>query len=127
MAELAALKRAPTAALWQAVAASGALVFTIYVDGRPAGLFGACSSGEVDIGSVWMLGTDNLPKARRELLVEAPRWIELLHKVYPTLTNFVDERNTVAIDWLEAMGFEFPYVDDFVTEETTFLRFYRTA
>lgn len=77
-------------------------------------------------GAVWMLGTDNLLKARRDLLAIAPRWIDFLHKVYPTLTNYVDERNEVAVRWLEAMGFEFPYVDDFVTpDDVTFRRFYK--
>lgn len=120
--------RDPAQALWEAVGASGALVFTIWVDGRPAGIFGACPTTEPDMGAAWMLGTDRLLGCAVELMREAPRWIDFLHRVYPTLTNYVDERNEISIGWLEAMGFEFPYVDDYVTEAgITFRRFYRCA
>ena len=124
LAELAALSRDPTQALWSALAASGPLAFTIHVDGRPAGIFGVTPTDDEDVGAVWMLGTDRLPLIARDLLTEAPRWLSFLLAIYPTLTNFVDERNEVAMRWLDALGVEWPYVDDFATGDTIFRRFY---
>jgi len=125
--ELAALGREPEEALRGAFESCGVLVFTVHVNDRPVAMFGAApylADEEADIGVVWMLGTDGLLGARRLLLVEAPKWINLLMKVYPILTNYVDERNSVSIRWLERMGFEFPYTDDFVTDQgITFRRF----
>jgi len=125
--ELAALGREPDEALRGAFESCGVLVFTIHVNDRPVAMFGAApmhDNEDSDVGVAWMLGTDGLMGARRLLLEEAPKWINLLLKVYPILTNFVDERNSVSIMWLERMGFEFPYTDDFVTDDgVTFRRF----
>ena len=83
---------------------------------------------EPGLGGVWMLGTDALLEIPRELMVESPRWIDFLNTIYPTLSNFVDERNEVSMRWLDLMGFEFPYEDDFITHEgVVFRRFYRCA
>lgn len=126
--ELRALGRSPDAALWSAVAASEPLAFTILVDRVPAGLFGVAPTDDPEVGAAWMLGTDSLLRVRRELVTEAVRWIDFLNTIYPVLTNYVDDRNEVAGRWLEAMGFEFPFTDDFVTDEgVTFRRFYRCA
>ena len=115
VAELEALGRTPREALLEAVGSCGVLVFTIHVDGRAAGVFGAMPTDIPGLGAAWMVGTDRLLLARRDLVVEGRRWLAFLNKVYPTLTNYVDERNSVSIDWLELLGFEFPYEDDFIT------------
>lgn len=128
VAELEALGRDPRDALLEAVSSCGVLVFTIHVDGRAAGVFGAMATAVPGVGAAWMLGTDNLLSIRRELVREGVRWINFLNTVYPVLTNYVDERNDISIRWLERLGFEFPYVDDFVTDEgITFRRFVRCA
>lgn len=124
LAELEALGRNPEVSLREAVAASGLLVFTIHVDGRPAGIFGAMPTDVPDLGIAWMLGTPRLLLIRRDLVTEGRRWVEFLNNVYPALTNYIDERNSVSWSWLERMGFEFPYTDDFVTPEgISFRRF----
>lgn len=119
--ELAAMGRTPEEALREAFITCGVLVFTIHVNEHPVAMFGAApydyNDPEGDVGTVWMLGTDGLFGARRLLISEAPKWINLLLKVYPVLTNFISEDNTVAMTWAMHMGFELPYTDDFVTDE----------
>ena len=128
VAEIAALGRTPREALLDAASSCGVLVFTVFVDGRAAGIFGAMATDIPGVGAIWMLGTNNLLKVRREFAIEGARWIDFFNAVYPILTNFVDERNEVSIRWLERLGFEFPYVDDFVTAEgVVFRRFERCA
>ena len=100
--------------------------FAIYVDESPAGLFGVMATAIEGLGAVWMLGTDRMLLARKTLIHEAPLWMDYLQSIYPTITNFIDERNTVSYDWLVRCGAEFPFTDDFVTDEgVTFRRFTR--
>jgi len=108
--ELSALGRKPHHALYQSVEASAPCCYTILVDGTPAGLFGAApdhTTTDPEAGVPWLLGTPDLLKARRELITQARLWVSHLRAVYPKLSNYVDERNTVSINWLKRMGFLF--------------------
>ncbi len=127
--EIEALGRTAEQALVSSINFAAPFVFTVHYDHRAAAIFGAGAfENTVDIGVPWMLGTNLMLRAARELIVEAPRWIEFMNAVYPVLSNFVDERNDTAIRWLTKMGFEFPYTDDFVTPEgVTFRRFVKCA
>lgn len=71
-------------------------------EGNIAGMFGC-----VPDGTVWLLGADALiqPPLRRQFLRECRRYVDALP--YPLLHNYVDERNTVHIRWLQWMGFTF--------------------
>lgn len=123
--ELGGLGRDPKECLLSGLRGCGALVFTVFVDRHPVAMFGAAPI-EPGVASVWLLGTEGLNRARRELLMDAPVWLDMLNMIYPTLTNFVSEDNVGTIFWLERMGFEFPFVDDFTTDESvTYRRFVR--
>lgn len=107
---------------------SDALCLTIKVDGEAAAMFGVCPSTEEGVGIVWMVGTNLMFEAKRELVEDAPLWMDMFNKVFPVLTNYVDSRNTVSIAWLRKMGFDFPPDGGFVTDEgVNFWRIIRCA
>lgn len=72
---------------------------------NPFIIFGACPVQE-DVGCVWALGSDDLLKARGEFLRQSRRWIQMLHKEFPVLFNYIDARNTVHIRWIKWLGFK---------------------
>lgn len=73
--------------------------------GEPMAMFGASYQTEHRYSTVWLLGTDELLQHKRKFLRYSKRWIHRLLKVYGTIGNYVDERNTVHIRWLEWCGF----------------------
>lgn len=58
-------------------------------------------------GAVWALGTTDLAKHRIAFLRRSKGIVEGLHQKYPVLTNCVDARNTLHIEWLRWLGFTF--------------------
>ena len=106
--EMVAQGRDPFDALHDSYLASKPHVFTIFVDGKPAGIFGAGKGREEGLGVPWMLGNDTLLTIPRDLVREGRIWINYLNAIYPRLENYVDARNYVSIRWLKAMGFDFP-------------------
>lgn len=123
--EILASGRDPIEALKESYAASQPHVFTIFVDGEAAGIFGAAETDGCGHGVPWMLGTDRLKLIPRELVVEGRRWIEYLNAIFPFLSNYVDERNEVSIRWLKLMGFDFTGPDFTFPSGVTFRRFTR--
>ena len=127
-AELQAAGVLPEEALQWGLDMGDALCLTIHVGDEPVGMFGVCPHPDEGVGTVWMLGTDGIFGARRELVEDAPLWMDMFNKVYPTLTNYVDSRNSVSIAWLEKMGYDFPADDEIVTDAgVTFRRINRCA
>ena len=72
---------------------------------EPVAMFGAYYQPEHRYSTVWLLGTDELITHKRKFLRYSKRWIHRINKVYGTIGNYVDERNTVHIRWLEWCGF----------------------
>jgi hypothetical protein len=82
-----------------------ALVWTIDINGEPAGIFG-CGAFSLlgGIGSPWLLGTAELERAPRSLTRQGRRYIRRMLDSFPELINFVDARNEKSIRWLRAIG-----------------------
>jgi hypothetical protein len=78
-------------------------------DDEPAGMFGVVKSQLPGAGLVWMLCTPLVPENSMTFLKECRRggWTNKLHRSYPILWNYVDERNTKHVNWLRWMGFSF--------------------
>ncbi|ARO29951.1 hypothetical protein NXC14_CH02002 [Rhizobium sp. NXC14] len=76
-------------------------------DDKPVAMFGVCPSSEIDVGYVWLLGSDEIKQNKTRFLRHSKRWLETLHQDFPVLTNFVDQRNTVHLLWLRWLGFKF--------------------
>jgi hypothetical protein len=98
----------PTLPLWQSIRGSKLAMTILDDDGAPLGCFGV---GPFDaselVGFVWLVGTDRMiEKYTKRFLRECRKGIDLLHEVYPCLTNVVHEANTVHRRWLNFMGFK---------------------
>lgn len=75
--------------------------------GNPVVLFGCAAYPHVDgVGCPWLLGTDYLERAPIETLRQARRYLVTMHKSFPSLHQFVDARNTIALGWMEWLGFK---------------------
>ena len=98
--------RDPIRALYESFEVSKPHVFTIIVDGKPCGIFGAAQGHAACCGIPWMLGNDQLRRIPRDLIVQGRMWIEYLNRIFPHLENAVHSDNRVSIRWLTAMGFE---------------------
>ena len=78
-------------------------------DGRPMGMWGVVPQ-HGDIGTIWMLCTDDLVRDRlnsMRFLREARGHLDRVQLRYRVLFNFADARNVVHIKWLRWMGFTF--------------------
>ena len=85
---------------------SSAAVWTIDIDGEPAGIFGAVPFSLLGgVGCPWLLGTDALERAPSTLTRQGRRYIRRMLAMFPELSNFVDVRNEKSIRWLRALGF----------------------
>lgn len=71
----------------------------------PAVLLGLSPESQ-DEARVWLVGTREVHKVSKDLLREAPCYLEAWAERY-TLTNIVDSRNLLHIKWLTLMGFAF--------------------
>lgn len=75
-------------------------------DDRPFIIFGA-GPVEQGVGGVWGLGSDDIEAAKMSFLRQSRFWVDVMHKEYPLLFNYVDARNTFHIRWLRWLGFTF--------------------
>jgi hypothetical protein len=84
------------------------VLFTALVDGEPVCIFGASpASMAYGIGCPWMVATPRMERYAKTVVRVSGPILEEMHKVFPHLVNFVDNRNEKAHRWLEWMGFQF--------------------
>lgn len=55
-------------------------------------------------GVVWLLASEDLKKIRLRFLRHSKKFIEFMLLYYPTLINYVDDRNEDSIEWLRFCG-----------------------
>lgn len=82
---------------------SSDMLWTIDVDGEPAGLFGVAPHD--DAGAPWMLGTPALERAPKQLTKLGRAYVRLMNDKYATLLNYVDARSLKSVYWLARLGF----------------------
>lgn len=87
----------------RAGAQASELLWTIEVDGEPAGLFGVTPAP--DCGVPWMLGTPALERAPKQLTKLGRAYVRLMSDKYATLRNYVDARSLKSVYWLARLGF----------------------
>ena len=98
---------------WAVNASSDSFAVHPVLDGtaqKPCALFGIVPDEERSPGMavVWMVTTPMLLSTSRDILKQAPAWIDSWLFQYPNgLHNLVDVRNTRHKKWLEKMGAEF--------------------
>ena len=70
------------------------------------------ASYDDNIGSVWLLGTDEFDEHRKDLMLLTEPVLQQFLSVYPTLVVEVGEFNTRSINYLKHFGFNpFPVMD----------------
>lgn len=103
--ECRAMGREPKQALRFAISASSK-VWTALVDGRPEAMFGVVvDSALTGDATPWFLGTDEVYRHGRALLMWGPGIIARLCDSRLTLRNLVSARNSRAIRLLRHWGF----------------------
>ena len=70
------------------------------------GMFGVIPCETKDFGIAWLLSSDELINHTIQFLRECPKWVEEMGQDYKYLYNYIDERNIVAIKWLEFLKFK---------------------
>jgi hypothetical protein len=81
--------------------------WTALVNGRPEAMFGVVVESALGGEAIpWFLGTDEVYRHGRALLMWGPGIIERLHDSRLTLRNLVSSENRRAIRLLEKWGFE---------------------
>lgn len=96
--------------------------------GLPMVIFGvAPAAWDKNIGVIWMVGTDELFRHRRNLLVEGRLYVEEYLKTFRVLLNFVDVRNSASIRWLSRLGFTFAPPEPYGVRGLDFYLFTRRA
>ena len=70
------------------------------------GMFGVVPCETKNYGIAWLLSSEELLNHTRQFLRECPKWVNEMSKDYKYLYNYVDERNIVAIKWLQFLGFK---------------------
>lgn len=79
----------------------------LLVNGRAEAIAGVCPfPGRPEVGIVWMLAGDVATVRRKDFLSTNRGFIAECLDHHPTLTNFVDNRNTQAQQWLRWLGFK---------------------
>lgn len=79
----------------------------VAVDGKgvPILMFGVVNANLDFIGVPWMLGGKGIYQHTRQLKSECKEWLDVVHKDYDLLFNYVHAENPKAIRWLQWMGF----------------------
>ena len=84
------------------------VLFTALVDGEAVCIFGVSpASMAYGIGCPWLVATPKMERYAKTIVRVSAPILEEMHKVFPHLVNFVDNRNVKAHRWLEWMGFKF--------------------
>lgn len=68
-------------------------------------MFGVVENHDSLSGTIWLLGSDAIPKVSLSFLRETKRYLKLFQEQYEVLTNSVDCRNSVHCNWLKWCGF----------------------
>ena len=83
--------------------------WTGLIDGEPVCMFGCVPASTLgNVGRPWMVGTNSLDTHPLVFLRRCKRsgCLREMRERFDVLTNFVDVRNTRAIEWLIWLGFE---------------------
>lgn len=68
-------------------------------------MFGVVDCHDPTMGTIWLLGSDMIPRVTLSFLRETKKYLRLFQEKYEMLTNIVDSRNSVHCNWLKWCGF----------------------
>lgn len=83
-------------------------VRTWQINGHPGAMAGVRSDGQI-----WLLGSNLVDKFPFQFLHDSRKGLKLAQRRYDYLHNFIDQRNSKFLKWLDWLGFKitgpFPY------------------
>lgn len=82
-------------------------VYVGYVQDTPTVLFGLGLSNTIGLGHPWLLSTEGIRQVPYTFTRTCLRYVDEFLEDYPILTNLVDSRNTLHLQWIRRMGFRF--------------------
>lgn len=101
--------------------------WTALVDGRPEAMFGIVVDDLISgIGTPWFLGTDDVYRHGRELIMHGPGMLARLGDSISVMRNLVSSRNDRAIRLLRKWGFTVED-DEVIVRGVAFRYFERVA
>lgn len=101
------------------------LCFTT-VKGKPVGVFGVQPTPIPILGTVWCVTTNAILHHKMEFLRASRVHVEHLNEDFPLITNVVDARNSLHINWLRWLGFKFlRRIDRWGARSVPFIEFAR--
>lgn len=103
----AAGERSPVEALFDGFLTSRECFTAVDDNDTPVAMFGVSPHHSPEVGVIWLLGTEGIVSNRISFLRVSRPWVEYFHQTYPVLTNAVDARNKVHMDWLRWVGCTF--------------------
>lgn len=104
--ELAAVGQTPNSALITGVLASKYCYSGLNDAGDVICMFGVVDQGDNHTGTIWLLGSPEIPKVSLYFLRETRKYLRLFQAEYALLSNLVDSRNEVHVQWLKWCGFK---------------------
>lgn len=119
----------PEAALQGSLQASVKAWVLLTPRGYPCAMWGVAPWPCVpELGSPWLLATDQFKRHRRELLRYTKEYVREMGRGYRFLVNYVDSRHADSIRWLHWAGFHFDtLLTDYGYEQRPFLQFSKEA
>lgn len=75
-------------------------------DGDPVGILGAAPQGVEGVGVPWLVGTPDIQKEFVALARQTVPHVDIMLEAFPVLTNHIDARNDMSLDWLLWAGFD---------------------
>lgn len=95
--------------------------FTAFYHENPCAMFGfTFDTPEHSRGSIWLLGTDEILKARIEFLRTSKPWVNFFLAQCPELYNYVDARNKASIAWLKWLGADIKEAEPYGPDQMPF-------
>ena len=81
-----------------------------FLDGKVVALFGMIDEHTDSVteraGILWMIGTDEIYENPDLFHEHTKRWLIRYRQRYDKISNWVDSRNTTAVEWIKSVGFE---------------------
>lgn len=113
----------PHEALMEAL---GGEAFTGIVDDEPACMFGCrpVSPLHPQVAIPWLLGTEKMVSRPWTFLRVSHIYVRNLKERHQLLYNYVDARNTVAVQWIRSLGFVLQPAQPYGYDRLPFHRFY---
>lgn len=116
----------PFHALTQGVKYSHLPLSIMNDENKPIMIMGVIPHGK-NLGMIWLLSSPEIQLISIPFLRNCKGVLNLYLKSFPILYNYIDARNTIHLNWLKWLGFNFIKVhEDFGFEKRKFIEFIKT-